>query len=468
MVDQLFLIKKLTEVEFDKFLEVSLEYVETQSDYERIEKFYCTDEEGKIDKNLIKIPINNYCKEIYESNLYKYGTVRGAINAVLSKMRTDVYSNLSKQNIEEKISSGDYEKVSGFAIGSYDWTMKKNDGGTFTKQFIAFQTAQGELIELSMIGDKVGGRKYGKPLPYNKLVEIAYEPRRFIRANGKEDVDNAMIRILNVVDKEIDYEELYEVSKNKYTLEDIINSLENEDDEIKIGDWFWFEGYCKQSFAIKPFPLFEDGVQTGSFHDFTYVDSTNTLRYTFNLGARGKYIEDEEKGYYPTVRLQPVEIGNTNVKWSDDIIDLVKALNMNRDVTIEQVMETLSNNLIDRKFISLVKLIKIERREAPRQDDPSIMTERFFINLNAVYIQFMDEFYNYGIEETKAKETKTEETKKPIKTKEVKSSKKDEIKEKIIQWLNLVEDAKFEDLKENGVFDDYKDIPDTILKKISS
>jgi len=474
-VDELFLMKKLKEVELKDFCTAAMQYVKEQGDYEKIFTYYCEDEEGRTDEGILAYEVNSTCEGIFEDKLYRFGTVRGAMNAVVTKLRQEVYKNLGEQQVKDKINSGDYIQQSGILIGSYDWEIQKNDGGSFIKQFIAMQTDDG-VIEVSLIGDKIGSRRYGVPVPWMKEVTLAIEPRKFFRANQKEDIDNAIIRVLDVVDDEYIFDDLIAMAEDKDLIYDIDRIIEEfpPNGNLKIGDWFWFKGVAKVNRAMTAFPVFEFRQQTGDFHHLTVVDKNGSLRYTFNLGVKGKFLKDEGRGYYPTVRMQPVQIAKTDVDWSDDLIELVDYLNQSSEtLTPEQQFDTLSNNIVDRVFYALVKLVKIERREGPSNDpdDQDTTVERFFINLNTVYVKFTDKFdiqvsSQEETEKEDKKETKSGSNEQKPKVNIPHKSWKPKLKKKIVEWLSVMSEATFESLKENGVFDDFKDVPDSALKEV--
>jgi len=470
MVDELFLMKKLKEVEFEDF-DVSVDdYLQKQTDLDKIKEYYKDD--ANMDAQLTEV-----AKEIFDDKIYQITTVRGAINAVLGKVREQVYAKLSENALEEKIEEGDYIIETGTILGAYDFPIRKDDGSTFTKNFMVLSTDDG-IIEITCIGDKIGPRKRAVPIPFMKRASYVINPKKFTRANGVQDVDYAAMRVGEVSDEfDIITEHLAAAENTEGGLWDIDRIVDEfpPEGQLKRGDWIWFKGIIRN---IEPFPIFEGREMTGQYHHLVTYDKYNEPTYAFNLSARGKFFDDE--AFYPTIRLQPTEIGYTQVEW-DGVEELVTALTeAQNDMDPSDQFKTLDNEITDRVFYALVKVAKIEQRKGQsRQEGREGETvDRFFINLNAVYVRITDEIIpwkpqtNEEEEEEEEKPAKAPAKKSPPKKKPATPAKatawKAQAVKQITEWRKAIPDADFETLVDNDAFDDdvFKGVDEAALKTV--
>jgi len=447
--------EKLGKVKKEEFVEAVEAVLATRRDYEKLK--------DAVDKE----QITEICEEIYENKVYRMGTLRGAVNAVVRRLTSALYEVVSAEKIRERIEKGELRTIRGVVFGSYDREQTTKDGGSFMKQFVPVVTPEG-IEEVTVIGKHVGGERIGKPIPYFRGATYVIDDNTFLNSRtGEEVVDPRAIRVQDITEDELDFMSVVEEFREKgkiYTMKKLAKDI--ADSKIENFTWILFEGVVND---VQPTPVFENGVLTDEKMFLTYINREDEMCFTFQLKARGTMTSVVEK-WYPTIRLYPVEVAKTYVDWGD-LTEWIDNLIKTETLNPETQLMTLADQVIGRKFYALARYTGETFREFSRPDGS--VDSVHFVNLVAVAIVITNEVVDWEpIEATLDSQENVEEKKseQPKQKKKVEVKVKVDWKNRLIEdvkmYLEVVPDATFEDMKEAKLFENYSDVPEAALKKI--
>jgi len=493
--------KKLETVEFDDFLEAVKAQVNVRTDKQRIVDSFA---EGKYEENLISI-----CEAVYNESTYKKGTLRGGVNGVIRRLTQSAYDANSAERLSERIKKGEVITKRGVILGCLDREIQRNDGsGSFMKAFCPLIEEDGKITEVTYI-TKIGGERRGKATPYLYVADYYVDEDSYFNARlGIELPDNKIVNYDNVAEKEVDIMKIIDTAKKAGLCHDAKSLVEGlNNGSIKNYSWLWFEGIVNN---IRPTPVFSNGVKTDELRFLMIPTRTEQYCYTFQTKSRGvklptpqwNYDENgnktdpvvdpetgeqliEDNKYYPTVRLNPVQIVQTYVDWgniNDWVLDLLDGEAISPEIQIQ----SLADQVLGRKFYALTKLGKVSKSIVEVRGDgvpEGTLETIYFINLNAVAFVLTDETVGWESldEEDKKVETKAEKVddsdskepeikpepkKAPVKKAPVKKADwRKKLEMDVEAYLEVLPDATFDDMKGDNLFIDYSHIPDAALKK---
>lgn len=483
--------KTLSEIEFEDFLEASKAEINLRGDKDTIIGAF---DEGTFEDGLISV-----CEEVYQEKIYNTGTLRGGVNAVVRILSQRVYESGRSSKMAERIDSGELLKHRGVVLGAYDREGQRKDGsGTFTKTFMpVICLDDGKIIEISTFGDKIGGDRYGKHIPYLKEASYVFDEDSYYSARMGMDIsENKAVSVDDISDKEVDIEGLINLAENAgnyLDLEHLLDAIYNETipsrpwvditrDGVVTGrrkdvyHWVWFEGVVNR---VTPSPVWEDGRRTDE-QQFLYVPTrTSDNCFTFQVKSRGT-LYDEVK-HYPTVRLNSVNVAKTHVDWGKTK-EWVYSLIDSEAINPETQLMSLNDQILGRKFYTLAKITSVSESyvDARGEGVPEGQKETIrFISLNAVFFALTDENIPWEpmddshTGDEPEEDPKTEDKPAPKKTTTKKAPASDKSSEKrealateVKAYLSLFENATFEEMKAADVFENFPDIPDAALKKL--